>query len=274
MVLGIAIVYLLILAAAFTFQNNLIFHPGTLPEDFAFNNTAEELFLKTKDGEKINALFYRGQSKNVILYFHGNAGDLSGWQYVAEDFVDKGYSVLLIDYRGYGKSTGKISEAGLYEDAETAWKYLVDQKKFHPNQIIIYGRSIGTGVAVELARNHPARGLILESPYSSLTTLANEKLPLLLPGLILRYRFDNIGKVNTIESPIVFFHGANDALIPPAHTTTLYETFKGKKEQVIIGGGTHNDLSQFPEYHKALTSLVPEVFEIEREIKQQTAQPH
>ncbi len=247
----------------FSLQTKLIFYPGKLSEDFKFElgENGNEVFLQTKDGERINALFYQGNKDDVILYFHGNAGDLSSWQFVSQDFTNIGYNFLIIDYRGYGKSTGTITESGLYEDAEAAYQFLIHEKGFLPKNIIIYGRSIGTGVAVELASRHETKGLILEAPYTSLKKLANQKVPFLLPSLFLKFHFNNIDKVNAVSSPILFFHGAEDSLIPVSHTDTLFEKFTGKKMKVIIQRGTHNDLDSFQEYHKALLNTVPDLFQ-------------
>jgi hypothetical protein len=251
------------LAGGFSFQRSLIFYPGKLPKEYRFeiSGSQEEIFIRTKDGEDINALFYPGSKRDVIVYFHGNAGDLSNWQFIAKDFTKLGYNFLIIDYRGYGKSSGVITEKGLYEDAEAAYQYLVNEKGFSPKNIIIYGRSIGSGVAVELAKKHETKGLILESAYSSLKKLANEKMPYLFPSLILRYHFDSIEKINDVKSPVIFFHGSDDTLIPLSHTNRLYEKFTGKKKKIIIQGAGHNDLNSFTEYHQALASVVGDLFE-------------
>ncbi|GHN02196.1 alpha/beta hydrolase [Cytophagales bacterium WSM2-2] len=256
-------VYVLALLAAFVFQRKLIFHPGGLPKDFQFSleDNANEVFLKTADGETINGLFYAGNRKDVVLYFHGNAGDLSSWQSVAVDFTPLGYNFLIVDYRGYGKSSGTISEDGLYTDAEATYQYLIQEKGFSPGNIIIYGRSIGTGVAVELARRHQTKGLILEAAYSSLTKLANEKLPFLLPSIILRYRFNNIEKINSVKSPILFFHGSEDALIPVSHTEELFKAFTGKKEKMVLQGADHNNIGSHLEYHHTLKRTLDAFFQ-------------
>jgi uncharacterized protein len=244
----------------FLFQTKLIFYPGKLSKDFTFklDSQCEEIFLTTVDDEQINGLFLRGHRPEVILYFHGNAGDLSGWQFVTEDFTRYGYSILIIDYRGYGKSSGVISEKGFYNDAEAAYHFLVSKKGFTPQSIIVYGRSIGSGVAVEVASKHLIRGLVLESPCASLSQLVREKFPLLLPAFYLKYKFNNFGKINHVKSPVIFIHGKNDSLIPSAHTEKLFKKFEGKKQKVIIQRGQHNDLTYFKEYHQILSKDLPE----------------
>lgn len=260
----IIIGYGLILILLYVLQSRLIFYPGVLPSDFKFKLTsgAEETMLRTSDGERINALFFRSRSPDVILYFHGNAGDLSGWQFVADDFTSLGYNFMIIDYRGYGKSSGKLSEEGLYRDAQAAYGYLI-ASGFAPGNILIYGRSIGSGVAVELASSEPCKGLILESPFSSLARLANEKFPFFFPSLYLRYRFDNIGKINSVRCPVIFLHGSHDTLIPVSHSERLFKRFTGRKELVIVDRGSHNDLHTFNQYGHFLQNVLGTFFEKE-----------
>lgn len=254
--------YLVVVLLLYLFQAKLIFLPGKLSSNYRFTKAynSEELMLTTSDHEKINALFFNGTGEDVILYFHGNAGDLSGWQYVAEDFTGLGFSVLIIDYRGYGKSTGTISEKGFYHDAEAAYEYLIE-KGYKSEHIIIYGRSIGTGVAVELATRVEVKGVVLESPYTSIAALANEKLPFFFPSLYLKFRFNTLAKLDKIKSPVIFLHGSKDTLIPYSHTEKLYQRFKGSKRMILFPQGTHNDLSSFNEYKITLTEVMPQLFD-------------
>lgn len=249
--------YLLLLLLAYTMQERMIFHPGKLSDGHKFDlgPEDEEVFLDTRDGQRINALYFAGTSDKIVLYFHGNAGDMSSWQYVSKDFVRLGYHFFLIDYRGYGKSSGSLSEEGLYEDARAAWDYVTNVKNFGPERIIIYGRSIGTGVAMELASRNEAGLLVLEAPYTDLSSLAKQKAPIVIPALTLRYHFDNLSKVGKVRSPILFIHGSDDRLIPPSHSRKLFDAFQGQKKLVIIEGGSHNDLSEHASYHEALQAM-------------------
>jgi uncharacterized protein len=261
-----AIIIVLYLCGAlmlYFFQTRLIFYPGKLSKDYKFRTIPirEEVFLKTADGETINGLYFPGEDKSkVILYFHGNAGDLSGWQFVAEDLLPSGLSIFIIDYRGYGKSTGKISERGLYADAHAAFQYLIEKRKIKAESVLLYGRSIGSGVAVELASQRKCAGLILESSYSSLATLANEKVPFFFPSFYLRSKFNNLSKIDKVNCPIAFLHGSNDTLIPPAHSQILYESFRGKKTFILIENGQHNDLHGFLEYKDFVTGTLRPFF--------------
>jgi uncharacterized protein len=256
-------IYFLAMLLLYLFQTRLIFYPGKLSRDvkFKLRHQDEEVYIKCADGVTINGIFYRGDRDDVILYFHGNAGDLSGWQFVAEDFYASGFSVLLIDYRGYGKSEGNISEKGFYADAEAAYGFLVQKKGFNPQDIIIYGRSIGSGVAVHLAATYPNKGLVLEAPYTSLGSLADTKVPFFFPSVYLHYTFNNERRINSIKAPLIVVHGSNDTLIPPGEGRILYEKFKGRKAFVLVNGGAHNDLGDFEEYKHFLTDILPVFFD-------------
>jgi uncharacterized protein len=259
----VIIIFLVLVILLYIFQTRLIFYPGKLAPNFKYKLTSsdEEVFLTTKDGEKINGLYYEGSRPEVILYFHGNAGDLSGWQFVAEDFTAFGFSLLIIDYRGYGKSSGSISENGFYQDAKAAYDFLRTEKKFSAQQILVYGRSIGSGVAVHLAAHNNCRGLILESPHSSLGKLANEKLPFFFPSLYMKYTFNNMEKINRVKSPVVFIHGVKDEIIPASHTERLFKKFEGKKKMILVPGGSHNDLNAFSEHRLLLSEIIPTFFD-------------
>lgn len=249
--------YVLILIASAVWQAKIIFHPQVLSSNYkyALGTHDEEVFLKTKDDEIINGIFYGSNTGRVILYFHGNAGSLASWQHIAPVFTERGFSALIIDYRGYGKSTGQPSEQGFYLDAEAAIDFLLHVKGYSTKDIIIYGRSIGSGVAVELAQRYSVSGLVLESPYTSLTSLAKQKAPYLIPSLYLKFHFDNIKKINQINCPLVIIHGMDDGLIPYTHATTLYHQYNGHKKLVGIPQGQHNDLSRFAKYHEAMDEL-------------------
>ena len=256
----VIVIYVIGLLLLFVFQKKLIFFPEKLAPDFKFATLPgdQEITITTKDRETISAIFFRGTGNDVILYFHGNAGSLNGWRHVAPDFTRHGYSILIIDYRGYGKSSGVISESGFYLDAEAAYQWLL--QNYEPEQIIVYGRSIGSGVATHLASRRACKGLILESAYTSLTTLASQKLPLAMPGLLLTTRFSSIEKLSSIKAPVILIHGGQDELIPKEHSRKLLEKITTKKKLFILADAAHNDLNAFEEYHKIIGTTVPQFF--------------
>ncbi|HXB11476.1 MAG TPA: alpha/beta hydrolase, partial [Bacteroidia bacterium] len=239
------------------FQEKLIFFPQKLPYDYRYNISPEdkEVFIKVSDGDTINGILYtRPGNKNVFLYFHGNAGALDSWQELSSELLPLNCNLLIIDYRGYGKSTGVFSEKGFYLDAEAAYNYLL-ANGYTADKIIPFGRSLGTGVAVNLALEKPVKALILESPYMSITKLANQQFPYLFPWLLLKYTFDSYGKLSTekLDVSVLIIHGDNDELIPCEHAKELYAAIKeDKKKLILIHGGGHNNLSSFPEHNKAI----------------------
>ncbi len=246
-------IYITVIMLGCSSQTKLIFHPNKLDRAYKYSSELEheEVFLSTGDGNEINGLFFPDSSNNVILYFHGNAGSLDSWQYVYNDFRSLGLNFFIIDYRGFGKSTGKISEEGLYIDAQTAYNYLLE-RGFKQEHIIIYGRSIGTGVAVDLASRNASGALILESPFTNLKKLVSGLYPYLLPSLFLKYEFNNIGKINKINTPLLIIHGKRDNVIPFKHGLELYQRYQGEKVFLPIENGQHNNLNDFPEFREGV----------------------
>ncbi len=252
------ICYLILLGASYYFQEKLIFFPQKLDKDYNFQlpNFGQELMLETADGIKINAILYAYPThKKIIIYFHGNAGSLAGWKEAADKLLALGCNVLMIDYRGYGKSEGTFSEKGLYNDGEAAYEY-VKKQGYADNQIIFYGRSLGSGVAVEMALRHPVYGLILETPYTSLPKLAMNRHWFLFPTLLSRYHFDNLTKIAQLKIPILLLHGSDDELIPISHSEKLNQYIKTPKTFIIIPHGQHNNLNSFPLYEESIKDFL------------------
>ena len=248
--------YVFVVALAWIFQEKLIFFPRPVAMDFKFEN-GEEVFLSTTDQVELNALFFPAPSDRVILYFHGNGGSLDSWQLVEQNFRSLGYNFFIIDYRGYGKSTGEISESGLYTDAATAFDFLL-RKGFSADKVIIFGRSLGTGVAVNLASKRNVRALILESPFTSVRQVAVEKFPFLFPSLYIRYQVDNLARINEVKAPLLVIHGKKDNTIPYRHGLGLYNAFRGQKKMIAVAEGTHNNLEGFPGFAEGIGKFLAE----------------
>ncbi|RDY61615.1 alpha/beta hydrolase [Flagellimonas nanhaiensis] len=249
------VLYGLILLALITtmlylLQERLIFLPTKLPQDYAytFNVEFEELFLETSDGARLNALhFYADNPKGLILYFHGNAGDLSRWGEIVSRFTDFNYDVLVMDYRTYGKSTGKISEKVLYDDAKLFYEHAL--KNYDESELIIYGRSLGTGIATNLASTSSPKMLVLETPFYSLMDVASERFPYLPTKHFLKYKIPSFEHVQDVEVPIYIFHGTEDEVVSYESGRKLFEAIPhSNKRMFTIENGAHNNLSEFDEY--------------------------
>lgn len=253
-----SVFYLLIGLLVYLFQEKLMFHPKKLDQkyEYQFNSPFEEVFLKTKDGAMINALHFKeAGSKGVILYFHGNAGNLNRWGSIGEEFTERNYDVFIIDYRTYGKSTGERTEENLLDDAEMSYNYLL--KYYSPDQITIYGRSLGTNFATFVASRNKAKQLILEAPFFSFVDMAQRRFPLLPTKQLLKFKMLTNQYIENVKCPITFFHGKEDQVVPYDSGRNLYDIApEGHKEMVTIPDANHNNISSFQEYQAKLDQIL------------------
>lgn len=249
--------YVMIGSVLYFFQEKILFLPTVLEQDFQynFNTSFEELFLKTEDNATINALHFKAENaKGVVLYFHGNAGDLSRWGTITEYFVEKDYDVLVMDYRTYGKSVGKLSEDAMYKDAQYCYDYLL--KHYTEDQITLYGRSLGTGIASYLASKNQPKQLILETPYFSILDVAKHRFPVLPVKQLLKYQFPTYQYLPKANCPILIIHGTEDTVVPYTSGKKLTELNIEELDFITVEGGGHNNLIQFEAYHKAIDNTL------------------
>jgi fermentation-respiration switch protein FrsA (DUF1100 family) len=187
-------------------------------------------------------------SKLVTLHLHGNAGNITYRNLSARNIVAAGSSVLLLDYRGYGKSSGRPGEMGLYRDAEAAYDYLIAQG-YESRQIVLHGESLGSAVAIHLATKRPCGGIVLEAPFTSAKAVAGRVIPLL--GSLLVWGFDSLSRIGNVRVPLFIIHGDRDEIIAHDFGQKLFEAAHTPKSFWTISGATHNDLhpaggSEFP----------------------------
>ncbi len=248
----------MISSALYFIQEKIIFLPTVLDQDYQyeFNHDFEELNLQTEDGAKLNAIHFKVKNpKGAILYFHGNAGDLSRWGTISEFFVEKHYDVLIMDYRTYGKSTGKLSEAAFYSDAQLFYDYL--KNDYIEEDITLYGRSLGTGIAAYLASKNNPKQLILETPYYSILDVAKDRFPILPVEKLLKYQFPTNKFIKKSKCPIIIFHGTNDEVVPYASAEKLFDVVpKSQATFVTIEEGNHGNLNAFDTYHHHMNNLL------------------
>lgn len=244
-------------------QEELLFQKTTLPGDYSFTfaESFEELFLDTEKGARINALYFTTENpKGVVLYFHGRGGNLSDrWGPLSKEFTSRGYNFFIMDYRGFGKSKGKLSERAICHDADYCYDYLT--KKFREDQIVVYGRSLGTGIATFVASHHDPKTLVLEAPYFSVLDLIPRQhpyLPRFLVPLLIKYHFRTDKWIVHVDAPIHIFHGTDDELVPYHSSTRLLKLIKEKKDATLIPikNGKHSHLRRHPEYQIGLTEIL------------------
>ena len=242
--LGIAVgTYVAVCLAVAGFQRKLIYFPTRehAAKPSAFGLDHDEVTLQTSDGVHLAAWFFpRLEARGTILFFHGNGGNMADRLRSVTLLQRLGCNVLIFDYRGYGRSDGSPSEAGLYRDAEAAWDYLVQARGEPPPRIVLFGRSLGGAVAIELAHRVKPAALIVESTFTSLADVAKHHYPLLPVRWILRDRYASIEKIGDVSCRKLFFHGKDDEVVPLALGRELFDAAAAPKEFVITLGG-HND---------------------------------
>ena len=228
------------------------------PKDFQFlyeNQIADEYNLETRDGAIINGLHFKvDKPKGVVLYLKGNSKSIKGWGKFAVDFTRSEYDVIMVDYRGFGKSTGKRSQKAIKRDLQFVYdkiKEQVDEK-----YIILYGRSLGSGFATKLASLNNPKMLILDAPYYSLTNVTRRYMPFMPLSLIIKYPMPTYKWLKYVNCPIRIIHGTQDKLIPFKSSVKLSQ-IKPKQTRLypVIGGG-HKNMNTFEEYHKILGEII------------------
>jgi fermentation-respiration switch protein FrsA (DUF1100 family) len=213
------------------------------PADYGL--PSEDLRLHTEDGVRLHGWWIGGlrepaERRLAVLYFHGNAGNISHRLDRSKRLVERfGLDILLLDYRGYGLSEGRPSEAGLYRDARAAYAE-AERRGFPAGRILLFGESLGCAVAVQLATEKPSAGLVLETPFLSVPALARRYYPI-VPGFLIRTRFDTAKKIGKISAPKLFIQAEDDEIVPESHARRLYELAPQPKELYRIPGAGHND---------------------------------
>jgi fermentation-respiration switch protein FrsA (DUF1100 family) len=244
-ILTVLIVYLVICAAMWLFQRNMIYIPdvGARPPSAYGLYSVEKIVLDTPDGEKLEAWKWKGDPKKpVVAFFHGNAGNLADRAITFRMFQALGLGFVALDYRGFGNSTGKPSEPALYRDAEQVVAYLRKDFERQDSGIILYGESLGTGIATELATRRQFAGVVLQSPYTSVAAAAKRRFFWLPVDLLLTERFSNIDRIARINAPLLVIHGREDELFPVEMAQTLVEKAQSPKTGIYLNDTGHNDL--------------------------------
>lgn len=259
LIISIVILYIIISVALYYLQDYALFKPEKLPEDFQFyydNQETKEYNLTTRDGAIINGLRFmpKGESKGIVLYLKGNSKSIKGWGKFAVDFTRHDYNVLMVDYRGFGKSTGRRSQKNIKRDLQVVYNKIKEQTT--EDRIILYGRSLGSGFATKLASTNNPKMLILDAPYYSLTKVTARYMPFMPLSLLIKYPLPTYKWLKYVQCPIHIIHGTNDKLIPYKSSLKLSKINpKLTKLHIVIGGG-HKNLNNFESYHKMLDDIL------------------
>ena len=228
-------------------EKGIVFFPtreleGT-PEDFEL--PYENVFFPAADGTRLHGWFVsatRPEVTGTLLWFHGNAGNISHrLDNLALLHRHLDLSIFIFDYREFGLSAGSISKAGTYHDAQGAWSYLVEERHIDPRDILLFGRSLGTALAVFIASAEPCLGVILEAAFTSSHDILRRYFPWGVPADLLQSSYDNLSTIERIQAPILFIHGEHDEAIPVEMAERLYQRAKTAERFYLVTGAGHND---------------------------------
>ena len=228
--------YCITLALVFVFQRSLLYVPsGQIASPAEHGLTQfQEVQLTTADNINITAWYKPAMAGHkTILHFHGNGGNLANWAGSFKAFADAGFGVLAVDYRGYGKSEGSPTEQGVYEDADTAMRYL-GELGVDAQDVILFGESLGTGVAVQMATQYDSAGLVLISPYTSIPDVASAHYPIFPVRYLIWDQFDSAGKIHKVQEPVLVVHGSQDRVVPFKFGKQLFEAANEPKRMVVF----------------------------------------
>lgn len=256
-VLIVASLYAVVCGYLYFAQESILFIPEKLDKNykFEFENKFEEVNLKTNDGTIINSLLFKADSsKGLIFYLHGNAGSLRTWGDVASTYLALNYDVFIPDYRGYGKSEGKITSEEVFH-ADVQFLYDEMKKKYSENQIIVLGYSIGSGPAAKIASVNQPKMLVLQTPYFSMSDMMQHHYPI-IPTFLLNYKLATNEYITGCQMPIVIFHGDEDEVIYYGSSLKLQPLLKPGDTLITLHGQRHNGMTGNPEYRVELGRIL------------------
>lgn len=243
--LGLLLGYVALAALLYVFQSRFVFYPETGRADratpAALRLAFEEVRILTADGERLHGWFVPApDARATVLFLHGNAGSIVHRLDWLPLFQRLRLSALLVDYRGFGQSTGQPSEASTHADAESAWRYLTEARGIPAARLIVMGESLGAAVAAQLAARAGPAALVLHSAFTSAPDLAADLYPFLPARLLTRFGYDTLTAVKALRCPLLVAHSPGDEIVPLAHGRRLYEAATVPKQWLELAGG-HND---------------------------------
>lgn len=237
---------------------SFLYHPVRIPREAPipeYIEGAEEAWVDSEDGETIHGLYWPSATgRPTILFFHGNAQSVFEWALIRDELAPMDCGMLLIDYPGYGKSSGSPKEESLYAAGRSSMKWLISGKGIGEESIVVFGKSLGGPVAVETSMGRKVKGIVLESTFRSIPHVARRLLPMAPAGAVLRSeRYETFRLIESITAPLMVIHGDRDEMIPADEGRSLFETAPEPKELYIVPGAGHNDVSMIADKVYGLT---------------------
>ena len=255
----VGVVYVALCAVFYFAQDFFFFRPERLPKWFTYQYPFPftEVNFEMEDGGTVNALHFKvPNSKGIVFYIKGNSRSIKGWGKFAKDFVGKGFDFFILDYRGFGKSRGRRTEEILFSDLQQVYKWLASE--YEEERIVLYGRSLGSGLAARIASWNRPRMLILDCPYYSFLYHISRYAFILPIRWLLRYQLRTDRFIKKIQAPVFIMHGSKDRLIPYRQSEMLQQLAPGQVMLFPIAGAGHNNLPEFPAYHDLLYDILHE----------------
>lgn len=237
-------IYILLIAYMYVSQRQMLYFPDKnllSPSEYGLSGF-EEIRVTSTDGTRVQ-LWYRPAQEGfpTVVYYHGNASHLGNRAGILDALADQGFGVLGLSYRGYGQSEGSPTEQGIYHDARAAINYLIESHNIQPGRIFLYGESLGTGVAVQMATEYQVAGIILQAAYTSVAARAAEIYFYIPVQMLIKDRFDSIHKIARVQAPLLLFHGELDNVIPIKQGRSLFDAAISTKKSFYLPGISHND---------------------------------
>jgi len=255
----VAIIYISGGVALYFLQDAILFHPVTLNRTYSYNfpEPHKDINIPIDSKDTLNLVDFASTdtiARGIVLYFHGNKRNISWYAKYIPYFTRHGYQVLMIDYPGFGKSTGKLTEQKLSDWALQVYK--IARKRFPADSIIIYGKSMGTGIAAQLASTRDCKRLILETPYYDFPAVVSHYLPIYPAKWMLHYQLPTYQYLQNVTAPITIFHGTKDRVVTYKNSKRLLPFLKSTDELISIEGGSHNNLYRYNETVNKLDSVL------------------
>ncbi len=255
LILGIVLFYALFCSALYFMQRSMMYFPDKNKPPAL--KIGERVSVTSADGQKIESWYFPPSiaDRPVIIVFHGNGGNYGYWFNLASPYLESGYGVLLAEYRGYGGNSGNITEEGIYKDARAQINWLINEKNISTDNLVIYGQSIGSGPAVQMATEFAIRALVLEAPFASLYERVSSIYFFIPVDLLLKDRYMNIEKIGSLTFPLLIIHGAKDRTIPISSAQKLFKAANEPKTFKTFPQAGHNDLYNFGAYKAVIDFL-------------------
>ena len=248
-IISIIFIYLFFGFFLFIFQRKIVFNISGLPKkpsEYGLKDI-EELDILTSDGLNLLCWYSKSKKKDLptLIYFHGNSFDIGERAYRIQRYIDNGWGVLLVSWRGFSGNKGKPTENNLYIDAESIMTWIDKKNLIKEDNIILYGESLGAGVAVEMATRYTFKGVVLEAPFTSIVDIAQKRYKIYPAKFLVLDKFDNFSKIKKINSPILIISGTKDEIVPHSHSIKLYNAANKPKDSLFVDEAMHNNLYDF-----------------------------